>query len=75
MKIAAIVLVSLGLLCAVLAGLSALDILPSIVSGILTLGGGNLLTGRVASTLIWGGTAGMLMLSAIPFAVLSTKTM
>ena len=73
MKTLAIILVLAGLVCAVLAGLSAAGILPSLVNGTLSIGGENALGGAAASAIIWGGLSLLLTVASIPFAILSTK--
>ena len=73
MKTIAIVLVLAGLVCAVLAGLSAVEIMPSLVNGAFSIGGENALGGVATSMIIWGGLSALLMMSSITFAVLSTK--
>jgi hypothetical protein len=74
LKTLAIILVLAGLICAVLAGLSAVEIMPSLVAnGVFSIGGENLLGEVATSAIIWGGLSSLLMMLSITFAVLSTR--
>lgn len=74
MKTVAIILVLAGLVCAVMAGLSAVGIMPSLVDGgTFSIDGENLLGAVASSAIIWVGLASLLLMSSVTFAVLSIK--
>jgi hypothetical protein len=67
MKITALTSIILGLLAALMAGLTALDVVPGFVD--FGLGFGE----SIMTTVFWGGLSVLILLAAIAFGVIAEK--
>jgi hypothetical protein len=67
MKIAALTSIVVGLLAALMAGLTALDVVPGFVD--FGLGFGD----TIMTTAFWGGLSALILVAAIAFGVITGK--
>jgi len=65
MKTTAITLAITGFLCAVMGVLTALEVTPALISGMLSL------SDRAVTAIFWWGLAFLVLLTSIAFGVLS----